>query len=143
VSGARRLIIPLLAIVIVLVFASVLLRSRTNSGVAHSYQGNNNSFVSQLNSGDISAVLVNTTAQTVQVAPKAGPTYTVGYPNSTQLTQLLAKQPTVAVTAKIGGSSWTSLLTLFLPVLLIIGVMIFMMRRMQGGAGGSKMMSFG
>jgi cell division protease FtsH len=47
----------------------------------------------------------------------------------------------VAVTAKSGSSSWTSLLTLLLPLVIIIGFFIFMMRRMQGG--GSKVMSFG
>ena len=129
-SGARRFIFPLLTIVVVILFASLLLRSHT-SGVTHSYQGNSNSFVSQLNSGDVSAVLMNTTAQTVKVTPKAGPTYTVGYPDSTQLSQLLAGHPTVAVTAKSGSSSWTSLLTLLLPLVIIIGFFIFMMRRMM------------
>ena len=79
----------------------------------------------------MSAVLVNTTAQTIKVTPKSGATYTISYPDATLLAQMLAKHPTVAVSAKSGGSSWTSLLTLFLPVVLIIGFMIFMMRRMQ------------
>ena len=139
-SGARRFIFPLLTIVVVILFASLLLRSHT-SGVTHSYQGNSNSFVSQLNSGDVSAVLMNTTAQTVKVTPKAGPTYTVGYPDSTQLSQLLAGHPTVAVTAKSGGSSWTGLIEYVVLFGVMIGFFIFIMRRMQGG--GSKVMSFG
>ena len=110
-SGARRLVFTLLTIVVVIVVASMLLRGHTSSGVTHSYQGNSASFVSQLQSGDVSAVLMNTTTQTVQVTPKTGPTYTVGYPDSTQLTQLLAQHPTVAVSAKSGSSSWTGLLT--------------------------------
>jgi cell division protease FtsH len=135
-----RILLPLLAIVLVFVIGSALLRSRSSNGVAHTYQGASNSFVSQLDSGQVSAVLVNTTAQTVQVTPKSGAAYTVGYPDSTQFSQLLAKYPAVAVTAKSGGSSWTSLLILFLPVLLIIGFMVFMMRRMS--AGGSRVMGF-
>jgi cell division protease FtsH len=99
--------------------------------------------VSQLNRGDVSAVLVNTTAQTIQVTLNGSnkTSYTINYPDATQLSQLLAKHPTVAVTAKSGSSSWTSLLTLLLPLVIIIGFFIFMMRRMQGG--GSKVMSFG
>ena len=141
-GGARRLIIPLLTIVVVILFASLLLRGHhTNSGVTYSYQGGNQSFVSQLNRGDVSAVLVNTTAQTVQVTPKSGPAYTIGYPDSTQLTQLLALHPTVAVTAKSGGSSWSGLLIYVVMFALLIGFWIFIMRRMQ--AGGSKVMGFG
>ena len=140
-SGARRFIFPLLAIVVVFLFASLLLRGHTSSGVTHTYQGNSASFVSQLQSGDVSAVLMNTTTQTVQVTPKTGPTYTVGYPDSTQLTQLLAQHPTVAVSAKSGSSPWTGLIYYVVLFGLLIGFWIFMMRRMQGG--GSKVMSFG
>ena len=139
-----RILLPLLAIVLVFVIGSALLRSRSSNGVAHTYQGASNSFVSQLDSGQVSAVLVNTTAQTVQVTPKSGAAYTVGYPDSTQLSQLLAKYPAVAVTAKSGGSSWWSSLLIYVVMFgLLIGFWIFMMRRMQGGMGGSKVMSFG
>jgi cell division protease FtsH len=140
VSRFRRVIIPLL-VVIVLLAAVQAMRSRGTPAVQHAYQGGGESFTSQLNSGDVQSVLVNTTAQTIQVKPTSGPAYTITYPDATLLQQLLAKHPDVAVSAKSGGSSWTSLLTLLLPVVLIIGFMMFMMRRMQGG--GSKVMSFG
>jgi cell division protease FtsH len=140
VSRFRRVIIPLL-IVIVLLAAVQAMRSRGTPAAQHAYQGGGESFTSQLNSGDVQSVLVNTTAQTIQVKPNSGPTYTITYPDATLLQQLLAKHPDVAVSAKSGGSSWTGLLTLLLPVVLIIGFMMFMMRRMQGG--GSKVMSFG
>ncbi len=139
-SRFRRVIIPLL-IVIVLLAAVQAMRSRGTPAAQHAYQGGGESFTSQLNSGDVQSVLVNTTAQTIQVKPNSGPTYTITYPDATLLQQLLAKHPAVAVSAKSGGSSWTGLLTLLLPVVLIIGFMMFMMRRMQGG--GSKVMSFG
>ena len=139
-SRFRRVIIPLL-IVIVMLAAVQAMRSRGTPAAQHAYQGGGESFTSQLNSGDVQSVLVNTTAQTIQVKPNSGPTYTITYPDATLLQQLLAKHPAVAVSAKSGGSSWTGLLTLLLPVVLIIGFMMFMMRRMQGG--GSKVMSFG
>jgi cell division protease FtsH len=127
--------------VVLMVVASMVLRSKSSSGVTYTYQGGSQSFVSQLNANDVSAVLVNTTAQTIQVTPKSGPTYTIGYPDATLLSQTLAKYPRVTVSAKSGGSSWTGLLIYLLPVVLIVGFMIFMMRRMQGP--GSKAMSFG
>ena len=141
-SRLRRTIIPLLIIVVVLVLVQTVMRGNSSSSVKYAYQGGSQSFVSQLNSDDVSSVLVNTTAQTIQVTPTSGhgPTYTISYPDDALLAQLLAKHPDVAVSAKSGGSAWTGLLTL-LPLVLIIGFMIFMMRRMQGG--GSKVMSFG
>jgi len=143
VSRLRRTIIPLLIIVVVLVLVQTVMRGNSSSSVKYAYQGGSQSFVSQLNSDDVSSVLVNTTAQTIQVTPTSGhgPTYTISYPDDALLAQLLAKHPDVAVSAKSGGSAWTGLLTLLLPLVLIIGFMIFMMRRMQGG--GSKVMSFG
>ncbi|MGZ4199410.1 MAG: ATP-dependent metallopeptidase FtsH/Yme1/Tma family protein, partial [Thermoleophilia bacterium] len=137
----RRVIIPLLIIVVLLVVVQMVMRSKSStSAVKYSYQGGSQSFVSQLNSGDVKSVLVNTSAQTIQVTSTSG-TYTIAYPDATLLSQLLAKHPEVTVSAKSGSSSWTGLLTLLLPVVLIIGFMIFIMRRMQGG--GSKVMGFG
>ena len=116
-SGLRRVIIPLLIIVVLLVVVQTVMRSKsTGNGTKPSYQGGSQSFVSQLNSGQVSSVLVNTTAETIQVTPTAGhgSPYTITYPDATLLSQLLAKHPEVAVTAKSGSSSWTSLLTLLL-----------------------------
>jgi cell division protease FtsH len=140
-SRLRRVIVPLLIIVVLLVVVSTVMRGRGSPSVTHAFQGDSQSFVSELNGGDVSSVLINTTATTIQVTPKNGPAYTISYPDATLLSQLLAKHPDVAVSAKSGGSSWTGLLTLLLPVVLIIGFMVFIMRRMQGG--GSKVMSFG
>ena len=140
-SRLRRVIIPLLIIVVLLVVVQTVTKSKSGGGVKYAYQGGSQSFISQLNSNNVSSVVVNTTAQTIQVTPKSGPAYTIVYPDATLLSQLLAQHPDVAVSAKSGGSSWASLLTVLLPVVLIIGFMIFIMRRMQGG--GSKVMSFG
>ena len=126
-SRLRRTIIPLLIIVVVLVLVQTVMRGNSSSSVKYAYQGGSQSFVSQLNSDDVSSVLVNTTAQTIQVTPTSGhgPTYTISYPDDALLAQLLAKHPDVAVSAKSGGSAWTGLLTLLLPLVLIIGFMIF------------------
>jgi cell division protease FtsH len=140
----RRVIIPLLIVVVLLVAVQTVMRGKSsNPSSVKNFQGGSQSFVSQLNGGEVKSVLVNTTAETIQVTPTAGngPVYTIVYPDATLLAQLLAKHPDVAVSAKSGSSSWTGLLITLVPVVLIIGFMIFIMRRMQGG--GSKVMSFG
>ena len=53
--------------------SAMTLVAKSSTSVAHSYQGGSQSFVSQLNSGQVSSVVVNTTAQTIQVTPKSGP----------------------------------------------------------------------
>src|SRR5450756_2037048 len=142
VSRSRRLIIPLLIVLVALTLVQAMRgRSSSSSSVHHAYQGGSQSFVGQLSSGKVQSVIVNTAAQTIEVKPTSGPTYTIGYPDATLLSQQLAEHPQVAISVPAGGSSWTGLLTLLLPLLLIIGFMVFMMRRMQGG--GSKVMSFG
>ena len=142
-SRFRRFIVPLLIVIVVMAAFQAMRSGRSSNSVTHYYQGGSQSFVSQLNSGDVQSVAVNTTAQTIQVQPTSGngSAYTITYPDATLLAQLLAKHPEVSVTAKSGGSSWSSLLIYLLPVVLIIGFMMFMMRRMQGG--GSKVMGFG
>ena len=65
----------------------------------------------------MSNVVVNTTAQTIQVTLTNDSIYTISYPDATLLAQMLATHPElVAVSAKSGSSSWTSLLTLLLPL---------------------------
>jgi cell division protease FtsH len=120
-----------------------LLRTATTADVVpntHTYAGGPSSFVSQLQAGQVRAVTVDTSAQTIAVTPRTGAPYTISYPDSTLLAQLLAAHPAVAVTAKSGGTSWAGLLTLLLPLLLIVVFFAFMMRRMS--AGGSRVMGF-
>ena len=140
-SRLRRVIIPLLIIVILIVIVEAVMRDKSSSAVKYAFQGGSNSFVTQLNGGEVSSVLVNTTAQTIQVTLTDKSAYTISYPDATLLAQMLAKHPTVAVSAKSGGSSWTSLLTLSCRSCSSSASSIFIMRRMQ--AGGSKVMGFG
>ena len=68
-----RALMPLLIVVMLVVIVLTVMRGRgSTSGATYAYQGGANSFVSQLNSGQVSAVLVNTTAQTVRVTPTTG-----------------------------------------------------------------------
>ncbi len=62
-----------------------------------------------------------------------------------ELQTLLERQKVdFAAKAPSHGSVFSSILTSLLPLLLIVGIWIFVMRRMRGGAGGlGQMMSFG
>ena len=58
-----------------------------------------------------------------------------------QFEKLLDEHSVTFDSKGVGGFSWTSVIASFLPILLLIGFWIFLMRQMQGG--GSKVMSFG
>ena len=139
-STVRRIVVPLLIVVTLILIIETVTRSNHGSSVSHAYQGGPSSFVAQLQAGQVRSVTVDTSAQTIAVIPAGGTPYTISYPDSTLLAQLLAAHPGVAVTAKSGGTSWGSLLTLLLPLLLIVVFFAFMMRRM--GSGGSRVMGF-
>jgi cell division protease FtsH len=71
-------------------------------------------------------------------------TVSVHYPSDQSalaFEKLLDEHNVVYDSKGVGGFSWTSVIASFLPILLLIGFWIFLMRQMQGG--GSKVMSFG
>ena len=142
---SRRAVFLIPLVIILAIIAQVAFRGNGGSGTqGYAYQGGSASFLNDLSNNNVSSVVINTKDQTVQVTttdPNVKP-YSVNYPDTTQLAQLLAKYPTVDVVSKsLGSPWWTSALTFLLPFVLIIGFWIFIMRRMQGG--GSKVMSFG
>jgi cell division protease FtsH len=120
-----------------------LLHSRSSANVVHyTYAGGPQSFVGQLDAGKVRSVSINLGDQTVAVTPSSGAPYTIAYPDSKVLDAQLAQHPQVAVAVTTGAAPWwSSLLLPLLGVALIVGFMVFMLRRMQGG--GSKVMSFG
>ena len=68
--------------------------------------------------------------------------FTSTYVGDDSLDELMAQHPDVQYSADVTTSSWwTSLLTTFLPLLLIFGVLIFFLYQMNGP--NSKQMSFG
>jgi cell division protease FtsH len=138
----RSAFFPILIVIILAIIVQVVIRGSGPQTATYTYQGGSNSFVSQLDQGKVSQVVINTKDQTVQVTTTNGQKYSVNYPDTTQITELLAKYPTVTVVSKSPGSPWwTSALTFLLPFVLIIGFWIFIMNQMQGG--GSRVMSFG
>ncbi len=68
--------------------------------------------------------------------------FTSTYVGEDSLDELMAQHPDVQYSADVATSSWwTSLLTTFLPLLLIFGVLIFFLYQMNGA--NNKQMSFG
>ena len=105
-----------------------------------------------INSDKVDKALVNDTKQTVELTLDKGQTYDgaskiiATYPAdySNQLTAQLqdSKNNISQYAARVDtGNIWLSLLTSFLPILLILGLVFFMMSQVQGG--GNKVMGFG
>ncbi|SPU51729.1 ATP-dependent zinc metalloprotease FtsH [Brevundimonas vesicularis] len=96
--------------------------------------------VQRVNAGEVKQVTIR--LDKVNGVLKNGErfTSTTVYPNEQLVAQMLAAN--VEIDAKSGGQSiWMSLLLGILPIALLIGVWIFFMRQMQGGAKGA--MGFG
>ncbi|MGO8684107.1 MAG: ATP-dependent zinc metalloprotease FtsH [Thermoleophilia bacterium] len=118
------------------------LLAKGSSTVDYTYQGGSPSFTSDLAAGNVQSVVINTSNQSLQVKTTKNTSYSVNYPDTGTVTNLLAQYPAVKVTSTSPGSPWwVSALSLLLPIALIIGFFYFMMRRSQGG--GSKVMNFG
>ena len=63
-------------------------------------------------------------------------------PNEEGLTdRILEKNATAKISADVPGTRWTQLLLAWLPILLILGIWIFIMRQMQ--SGGNRAFTFG
>ena len=139
----RSALFPIIIVIIVAMFIEFVIQGNNDTTTAKfTYQGSEQSFVNDLENGNVKSVVVNTKDQTLQVTPGSGEPYQVNYPDTAQLTTLLAENPTVTVESKSPRSPWwTSAITFIIPLVLIFAFWIFIMNQMQGG--GSKVMSFG
>ncbi|WP_425986084.1 ATP-dependent zinc metalloprotease FtsH [Brevundimonas sp. TWP1-2-1b1] len=96
--------------------------------------------VQRVNAGDVKQVTIRLDKVNGELKNGDRFTSTTVYPNEQLVAQMLAAN--VEIDAKSGGQSiWMSLLLGILPIALLIGVWIFFMRQMQGGAKGA--MGFG
>jgi cell division protease FtsH len=141
----RSALFPILIVIVVAMGIEYVIQGHSgNATVKHTYGGATNSFVNDVNNDSVAKVLMNTKDQSLQVTLKGQkqPSYTVTYPDNTQTANLLAQHPDIVVSAKNPSSPWWSgALTFILPLVILVGLWIFMMNQMQGG--GSKVMSFG
>lgn len=119
--------------------AAALLLAAPSSGFAATYRfykGPPPSFTSDVAAGNVVSVVIDTGENTVQVTDKNGDVYSVSYPDTVQLTELLAKYPQVSVTSKAPIAQWWGqVLTVVVPfvgcVALLALVVSLLRRRRQ------------
>jgi len=100
-------------------------------------------FMSLVTKGGVNNVVVDQGESLITGETSAGKKFTTVMPYDPQLIDTLIKRNVAfEVLRPEGRSIWTSILVNTLPILLFIGVWIYLMRQMQGG-GGKGAMSFG
>jgi cell division protease FtsH len=101
-------------------------------------------FVEDVRSGQIREVTIEADNRTIQGYRSSGEKFTAFNPNDTKLVDELLQNNVIIKTNP--GQSRSILVDIFIswfPMLLLIGVWIFLMRQMQGGGGSRGAMSFG
>ncbi|MDR7123663.1 ATP-dependent zinc metalloprotease FtsH [Pseudotabrizicola sp. 4114] len=108
-----------------------------NQTATSSRQISYSDFVQRVDAGQVSSVVID--GERLQVRGSDGNTYAAIVPQGTDVTdRLVAKGVEVRAEAQ-QQSGFVSILMTFLPFLLLIGVWIFFMNRMQGGGKGGAM----
>ena len=99
-------------------------------------------FVSAVEAEDVKDVVVKVKSQVVEgVQVSTGARFSVGYTESYPIQELLGTHDIKYTTDAEQGSAWDTLFA-YLPILLIMGIILFFFfSQMQGG--GNKVMSFG
>jgi cell division protease FtsH len=124
---------------LVLFLLLVALFNVFNSGISSesSQEVSFSEFMKQVDSGKVSSVKLD--GETIYVRAVDGATYKVIQPLGTDSVSLLRRADVNIQAIKQEKSGFMSTLSLWLPFLLLIGVWIFLMNRMQGGGRGGAM----
>ena len=94
-------------------------------------------FISAVESGEVSRVTLD--GERVEFRGEGGATYSTIRPDGADLTDLLISKDVEISARPQEQSGFTAVLMTFLPFLLLIGVWIYFMNRMQGGGRGGAM----
>ena len=135
----------IVAVVLMVVFQSFSPKTGVAAGAETTYS----EFLQEVNNGAVGSVNFtndsNLVTNAISYKRTDGSSGTVYGPQDESLINVLVnKGVSIERERPASGFSLGSILMTFLPVLLIIGFWIFMMRQMQGGGGGAKgAMSFG
>ena len=98
-------------------------------------------FIAQVEGGNVSKVVIQD--QDLLVTDSKNTAYKVFSPNDLQLIPTLRDKGVIIEAKPPAQAHWlVSMVASWLPMIILIGVWIFFMKQMQGGAGG-KAMSFG
>ena len=127
------------AVVLMVVFQSFSPKLAPSQEVVYSQ------FVQEVQDDRIKKVDISSNERTVKFERADGSTGTTTAPVRDQelISDLINHKVEIKQAPPDTGVSFWSLVLNFLPVLLIIGFWLFMMRQMQGGGGGKGAMSFG
>jgi cell division protease FtsH len=127
---------------LVIVLMMVMLYNIFNQQQAGQTDIGYSEFLSMVEQDRVQNVVIQ--GQELYFTDASGVRYKSFAPNDVELIPLLRANG-VSIKAKPPAeSSWLmSILVSWLPMIVLIGVWIFFMRQMQGGAGGGKAMSFG
>ena len=127
-----------IAIVLLTVFQSFGTGSRQSDAVEYS------EFLDMVQAGQVEQVIFE--GDTVRGAKTTGEPFTTYSPetdNTALIGELKKSKVRISAMAPKGQNILVSLFITSFPVLLLIGVWVYFMRQMQGGAGGRGAMSFG
>ncbi len=119
-----------------------LFRQFESSTDSHSASTSYTQFMEEAKAGRIARVDVQ--GREITVTPKSGAVYTITSPGDLWMVEELRKDGVqVFGKAEDRPGLLSSILISWFPMILLIGVWIFFMRRMQGGGGGAGALGFG
>ncbi|GFP41910.1 cell division protease FtsH [Candidatus Hakubella thermalkaliphila] len=95
----------------------------------------------EVTQGNVEKVTVKDKDQTILGTLKDGTKFRVSYPQSYEFSDILLKNGVEVQIDPQNQSLWWSLLSSFLPFLIMFGLLFFFLQQMQGS--GNKVMSFG
>lgn len=136
-----------IAIYILIVLSAFYIFSKINisSPKEDPFSNNYNAFIKALDKGEVKSVTIiqGDDVRLIKGNLNNGKSFEmVGPPTDEKLIDLIKSKDVIYKQEQAPKTSlWTSILTSFLPFLLIIGFMFFMMQQTQGG--GSRVMQFG
>lgn len=138
----------LLWVVVAVVLMVVFQSFSPNRGGAATPAPSYSQFLDQVDAGNVQKVVFseagNGGTSQIEYTLKSGEKVAVNAPFDRDLVNVLREKRVEMVQERGSGISLGAILMNFLPVLLIIGFWLFIMRQMQGGGGGAKgAMSFG
>ncbi len=127
---------------IVIVLMMFLLYNAFNQQQAGQSDIGYSEFLAMVQDNRVQSVVIQ--GQELQITDTAGAYYKSYAPNDGDLIHFLRTSGVTIKAKPPAESSWfMSIVVSWLPMIVLIGVWIFFMRQMQGGAGGGKALTFG
>ena len=134
----NMLVWVVIAVVIMSVFNNFAPQKESATNLSYS------EFINQIKDEQIQSVLIEADGKTISGTYKNGTRFlTYGLNDPKLVDDLLTNKIEILTEPPAKPSLFLQILIQWFPMLLLIGVWLFFMRQMQGGAGGKGAMSFG